>query len=436
MLTDFKRYVRGCRVLLLVAALGLGSGLAMAQEAGGDLGSSLGVFGGSRRKAKNPEVERAKPKAGARPTATAKPNAVRPNAANNPAASRKPVNAASAADRLADALDDGNTARNANNFAIAEKNYQTALKLKPNSWQALYGLGNVYSDQQLWAQAESFYRKAVAANSKNADIWGELSYVLRQPRATGNNAALLAESEQAARRAITLAPQDAEKYDALGSVLEERGILNSTTEDAYRKALQLDANFAAGYVHLARFLTKTNRASEAAPLYDKALQLAEDEDTLILIAQAFQSEQRWAESEPLLQRALAKDPKNPSALYHLARAQSVAQQYDDAEQTLKKLVAVTPRNFEPHYLLGSVYLRANRLEEAETTFAKAAEYAGNGQKSKVAGPFGLQGLGDKYYSAGRYAEALRSYRRALQLDPNNAALAAKIAAAEGKANDE
>ncbi len=416
------------RVLLVLSLALCGVPAVYAQDAGGDLGGSLGVF-----RPKNPTTNRPKPK----------PAPLRPTPANNRAAPERNKPAVAAApvkkgptlnERIEDALDAGNEARDARRFVAAEKSYRAALGLKAREWRAAYGLGNLYTDQQLWDEAEKAYRQAAAFNTKNADILVALSYVLLQPRASGNNAKLLSEAEQAARRALLIDKKNAQAFDRLGVALEERGVLTEETEQAYRSALAIEPDFAVAYVHLARFLTKKGRAAEATPLYGKATQLAQDEDTLVLVASALQSQQLWSESEPVLLRALEKDAKHPGALLYLARVQAVSQRYDEAETTLKKLITVTPRNFAAHYTLGSVYLRANRLGEAEESFQKAAGFASEGQKRILAGNFGLSGLGDAYERAGRYQDAVRLYERALTLDPDNQSLSEKITKARQKAS--
>jgi cytochrome c-type biogenesis protein CcmH/NrfG len=48
----------------------------------------------------------------------------------------------------------------------------------------------------------------------------------------------------------------------------------------------------------------------------------------------------------------------------------------------------------------------------------------------LAGAFGFGGIGDEYMKAGRRADAVRAYQRALQLDPTNAELQTKLANAK------
>src|SRR5262249_23598418 len=156
---------------------------------------------------------------------------------------------------------------------------------------------------------------SVAWAPNDADAYVALSVVLVQPRVDGDNAKRFADAETFARRSIQIDPKNAVGWDRLGVALQARGLANSETEHSYRRAIELDPQFAVAYAHLARVLNQLNRYSEATPLYDKATELAKDPATLNLIADSLQGEQLWPQSEPVLKRALELDPKNPTSLF-------------------------------------------------------------------------------------------------------------------------
>ncbi|OLE55772.1 MAG: hypothetical protein AUG51_02250 [Acidobacteria bacterium 13_1_20CM_3_53_8] len=385
-----------------------------AQEVSGDLGAGAGIF-----RPKNPETT----------SKRRTPNRPRPTPNANPRPTHT-VNPAEVEERFEDALDEGNEARDGRKFLDAERAYRGAQTIKPGDWRAAYGLGNIYTDQQRWDEAERAYRQAVTLNSSKAEVHIALSFVLIQPRTgNSNNARLLADAETSARRAIQLQPANAIPYDRLGAALEARGITDNNTEQAYRRAIELDQQFAVAYVHLARLLRKMNRVQEAEPLYHRAEELAHDAPTLVLIAEALQSEQRWDDTEPLLKRAIEMDARNPSALYFLGRMLVVRKRYEEAEPILKRAIEVSPHSFAPYYVLGSAYLRQERFDDAERTDLRVAEFATGNNRKLLAGAYGLEGVGDGYMRAGRRADALRVYLRAQQLDPTSTSLQAKIASA-------
>lgn len=400
------------KAILRVMVLSLMAGAtAFAQDVGADVGAGAGIF-----RARNPETKKS-PKS----TTGTKP----PSRTTGPA---RPTRS-NVAERVEDLLDKGNEARDARRFTEAEDAYKEVLKLTPRDARAAYGLGNVYSDQQRWAEAEAAYRNSVTWAPTNADAYIALSVVLVQPRVDGDNAKRFADAESFARKSVQIDPKNAVGWDRLGVALQARGLANSETEHSYRRAIELDPQFAVAYAHLARTLNKMNKYTEAAPMYDKAVELAKDPATLNLIADSLQSEQLWPQSEPVLKKALDLDRNNPTSLLLMGRYLIVYKRYQEAEPYLKSATEVSSRAFQPFNLLARAYLGMDRFSDAEATYERASEVAGTGEKKQLAGVFGFEGVGDGYLKSNQKDKAVRAYQRALELDPNNNGAAQKLARA-------
>ncbi len=334
----------------------------------------------------------------------------------------------SAADesRYEDLIESGNSARDDRDYAVAEDSYLKAKGVKPRDSRAIYGLGNLYSDQQRWEDAETAYRNALKLESSNAFAHIALSYVLTQPIAVPDLGDRYAEAERLGRRAIQLDPKNALAYDQLGVAMELRGLIGAETENAYRKAISLDDSFAPAYAHLGRLLRRRGLAMESTAAYRKATSLATDIPTMILVAEVMQSEQRFAESEALLRKAVGGDPKNPSALLLLGRALTAQGKYSDAEQTLRKGALVSPNAFMPNSLLGSLYWRQGKLDQAESALMQAVRFVTPLEKRQLAVQF--QQIGDGYKKAGRTENADRAYRQAKALENESKVPGAKLQA--------
>src|SRR2546429_7664793 len=228
------------RPALLCVCLLFAGTLAHAQEAGGDLVGGAGIF-----RPKNPEAKR-----------SGNPNRpVRPR-----------LTPAEIEEKYQDAISDGNDARDARKFAVAESSYRAAVNLKQQDARAFYGLGNIFVDQQRWNDAEDAYRKALQFAAANPDVLMALSFVLVEPRSGASNAKRFTDAEYFARRATQLQPTSAVAFDRLGAAMIARGIFNHDTETALRRAVELDPNLVVAKVHLARLLRHTNRSAEADPI--------------------------------------------------------------------------------------------------------------------------------------------------------------------------
>jgi tetratricopeptide (TPR) repeat protein len=410
-------------VAVLICAALLLSVTVRAQEGGVDLGGGARIF-----RPRNPETT-SKRRAGGTGRPTTGPR--RP-ARSNAARGNDAAAAAELEERVEDALDEGNELRDARKYSEAEASYRSVTQMKARDWRGYYGLGNIFTDQQRWEEAESAYKKAVEFNQLSADAYLALSFVLIQNRPGGNNAKRLSDSEAAARRAIQLQKDYAVAYDRLGEALVARAVLTSDTEQAYRRSLELDSQSAVTYVHMARFMRKTNRGAEATANFARALELAKDAPTFVLIADAMQSEQMYNESEPVLRRALEMDARNPSANFLMGKLLVVKREYAQAEPFLKLTIEVSPRSFAPYYVLGSTYLRMDRPTDAEQVVTRAVDVASANDRKVLAGAYGFGGIGDAYMKAGRAGDAVRVYQRALALDPSNTELQGKLAAARAR----
>lgn len=327
-----------------------------------------------------------------------------------------------------DLIETGNNARDDRNYSAAETAYKNARVLRPRDSRATYGLGNLYSDQRRWEEAESAYRSALLLEPNNAVAHIALSYVLTQPIAAPNLSDRYEEAEKLAKKAIQLAPTNALAFDQLGVALELRGIIGAESENAYRKAIQLDPTFAPAYAHLGRLLRRRGLNKESATAYEEAIKRSTDVATMILVAEVMQSEQRFAESEKLLQTAIDGDPRNPSAMLLLGRALTAQGKYLDAERVLRSSVSLDPKGFAASSLLGTLYSRQGNFEMAESSLMQALKAVSPLEKRGLSQQF--EGLGDGFLKVGKRQNAERAYKQAIALDRENQALVGKLVKAQ------
>ncbi len=470
------------RPLILIFVLSLTTICALGQ----DLGSSNKLFGAGKKKAapptkvkKTPTKPKAAPPRSRTPTATkpqpatkkkpvtakaATPKVTRQEKASDTAARKKPASteftstrfsgsaateakasvtgskveispaqpklppgmtAAQADDLFEDLIEQGNLFRDDRNYAAAEAAYSRARTLKPRDSRAVYGLGNLYSDQLKWQEAEKSYRDALQLEPNNAVAHIALSYILTQPVTAPNLSERYAEAERLSRRAIQLAPLNALAFDQLGAALELRGFISTETENAYRRAISLDSGFAPPYAHLGRLLRRRGMFRESVTAYQNAIERATDVGSKVLVAEVLQSEQRFADSEPLLRSAIASDPRNPTALLLLGRALTTLGNYPEAEAVLRTGLAVSGNGFRANSLLATLYNRQGRPELAENALLQASRSVSEYDRRLLAQQFEI--VGDAYMKAGNGRNAERAYQQAISHDAETENLADKLA---------
>ncbi|MDH3494755.1 MAG: tetratricopeptide repeat protein, partial [Acidobacteriota bacterium] len=186
--------------------------------------------------------------------------------------------------------------------------------------------------------------------------------------------------------------------------------------------------FALAYAHLGRLLRKQGRTIESSASYRKAINLATDAPTMILVADVMQSQQRYLDSEQLLREALRRDPRNPTGLYLLGRALTTRKSFDEAETVLAKSLEVSPKSFVAYALMGSLYSQSGDFKRAEQTLIMALDIVSEKEKRRLSQEF--EEVGDGLAKAGKKIDAARLYRRALSLDSSRTTLSVKLAKAQ------
>ncbi|HEX9962730.1 MAG TPA: tetratricopeptide repeat protein, partial [Pyrinomonadaceae bacterium] len=329
---------------------------------------------------------------------------------------------------LEEAIESGNLARDDRDYVSAEKAYRRAQSIRPRDSRAIYGLGNIFSDQQRWEEAEKSYRQAIALEPDSPEAHIALSFVLSQPVSGVHLSERYSEAEKMARRAIQLDAENAIAYDQLGVSLELGGKVGIETEQAYRNAIRLDPEFALAYAHLGRLLRRNGLNADSAAAFRDANRLASDVPTMILIAEVMQSQQRYAESEQLLRRAVREDPKNPTALYLLGRALTTSGEFEEAESLLKRSINVSPNSFVVYTQLASLYSRRGNYLEAEKILMKALRIVSANERRQLAEEFEM--IGDGFLRKGQKTDAARAYRQAVMLDKEKKDLVNKLTEAQ------
>jgi tetratricopeptide (TPR) repeat protein len=145
-------------------------------------------------------------------------------------------------------------------------------------------------------------------------------------------------AEAAARKAIELDPTLAEPHAALGSDLSEYEWKFAEAETEFKRAIELNANYATGHQWYAEFLGTMGRFDEA-------------------IAEA--------------KRAQELDPQSPIINANVGDMYREARRYDEAVAQYQRTLEIDPNFAQAHYVLGIAYTEQGKFEEANEEFRKS-----------------------------------------------------------------
>jgi tetratricopeptide (TPR) repeat protein len=212
----------------------------------------------------------------------------------------------------------------------AVREYEQALRLKPDFAKAHYSLANVLLQMGKLRDAADHYEEALRIDPDWADAHEGLGVALMQ---MGKLPEAIAQYEQALR----IKPDFAEAHCSLGTTLTEEGRLPEAIAQ-YEQALRIKPDFAEAQCDLGTALTGEGRLTEAIGCYEQALRIEPD----------------YPEAQNDLGIALARAGKVPEAMEHW-------------EQALR----LKPDFAEAHYSLGNALLLAGKTQEAIDHYEQA-----------------------------------------------------------------
>jgi tetratricopeptide (TPR) repeat protein len=220
------------------------------------------------------------------------------------------------------------------------------------------------------------------------------------------------------RKATEIDPNFAAAFLDLGEVcLETRDYPAATA--ALKHALELNPELDAAHLQLGYALLAQGYAEEAIPHLDRVHALE-----ALGIAQIETG--RFDAAVANLNAALAQRPGDPDLLYYLGRASGLL-----SKRAIDTLVTVYPDSARAHQAMGENYFVLRQMPQAEKEYVEALR-----QRPELPGLH--QELGFVYAGAANWPKAEEAFRYEAKLQPGNAEAAYRLGSAllqQGKARE-
>jgi serine/threonine-protein kinase len=263
------------------------------------------------------------------------------------------------------------------------------------------------SDMQ---KAISFFEEAAEKDPNYAMAYSGVadSYALLTAYTTEPPRQLMPKAKAAALKALALDDNLAEAHASLGQITAYYDYDFPTAEREYRRAIDLNPNYATAHQWFAELLSAMKRNDEALAEIQRALEL--DPFSVIMhriYADILVSGRRYDEAIRQYQVAIDLDPNFPASHYFLGRAYEAKGMYDDAVRSytraselgsvlkdvlvktndvykksgwkayvqfnLDQLVLNAPQRRYPAFMIATFYARLGRDDEALTWLEKGYE---------------------------------------------------------------
>ena len=244
-------------------------------------------------------------------------------------------------------------------------------------------------------------REALRSQPDSGILWKALSVALSLQGA---------DALDAAQRAASLLPDDAETHANLGNALL-RGEKFEAAAASYRRALDLSPRHAAVCNNLGNALRGLGRTDEAVACYRQAIeQNPRFAEAYSNLGNALRSLARLEEAAANYHRALEIKPQYPEAWNNLGNVLLDLKQFAAAVTCYRSALALKADLVEAHSNLGNSLRALGQLEEAVASYARALEL-----KPDFAAAH--SNLGDTLRDLGLPAEAAAHARLATELAP-------------------
>jgi superkiller protein 3 len=185
--------------------------------------------------------------------------------------------------------DEGNSYFSRGAFDDAINAYNKAIQLDPAYGVPYSNLALAYANQGHFAEAVLLYQKSVGllqSDSDKAVCWNALGNTYRCMNDYTNAVAAYQKAaeldpvtagirERAEDYPVTETARDDKDWNALGEQCARSGSLNEAVS-AFHRAIELQPKDGKAYSNLARTLASQNNYKEAIPLYQKSIDLLED----------------------------------------------------------------------------------------------------------------------------------------------------------------
>ncbi len=318
----------------------------------------------------------------------------------------------------------------------AEKAFREALRLAPDSRDALVGIARSLRVRQRYDEALEAYLRAGKLDAGDEQVLIETAWVLRLLRRGQEGLPLLRramelrpdsdwacaemanncmdrgemrEAEKWLRRAVGIQPDRVSLYtdlarclDGLGRGADTVALWNGAlarfpalsplrveygqwllgqgrydeAADQFRKAADLDAAMTDAYLGLARCERTRGRLQQACRMYHKVIELQPFcQDAYAEMGDSLRELRQYDQAEAMLRAGLARNPDSSQLYLKLWQClREMERNGPETEQVLLNAIRTAPGSPDPYIEAGTYYDSiAGRFEEARTMYLKALE---------------------------------------------------------------
>jgi tetratricopeptide (TPR) repeat protein len=311
----------------------------------------------------------------------------------------------------------------AQNYQAALEAYQQAIRLNPNYAEAYFRIGTIVTLQGDAAQnasdktraytlAAQFYQRAAQANRSYAEAYVGLGNAYLNLRQFANAMA-------ACRQALNLNPKNFYANAILGVASYQMGNFPEAI-NALSAAVQLKPDYVPGYLTLSVAYSRQARYEEAIEASRRALNYdPNNADAYVSLSWYYSLTDQPQQSLEAAKNAVRIKPNEQMGYTNMCRAYVDLKQPQAALSACRQALMLKPDDPETLNYMGYAYNDLGQKQRATESFTKSAAGFESGlSNGTINDPDAYYILGNSYRQLGEYANAIRAYRRCIELKPN------------------
>jgi tetratricopeptide (TPR) repeat protein len=341
--------------------------------------------------------------------------------------------------------------------------YRAALEADPGASAVSEELTDLYMQSGKLRDAVTMAEETLKANPDDVDarrMLGRIySRLIGDPQQNRLSEPMLKKAIEQYEKVVAKEPDDTDSWLMLGR-LHKIALDSLSSEKAYKKALELDPDNEFAISGLAQVYSDLGDTKAALEMWKKLAEKDPRPQALRALASAYEQAHDYKTAAQTLQRALEDSPKDTELKKNLAEDLLLAEQLDDALKLYQELAGADPRDSRIQVQLSRIYREKRDFAKAHAAQDRARELDPDNldikynevnlletegrtadaiarMKDLIAATTKknytpadqtnrgilFQQLGSLYRYNEQFPEAVQSFQKALEADPDSAARA-------------
>ena len=260
-------------------------------------------------------------------------------------------------------------------------------------------------------QAKEICKKILKKQPDNGEVLYFMGVIYSQ---LGNHDLAI----QTIKKSLQSYPNNPDAYHLLGMSFQEIRQLDDAVE-YFQKTIQYSPDYAEAYNNLGNVYKEKRQFEEAIGCYQKAVELKPDLATAYYnLGVIYQEKKDYDEAINYYKKALRYDPSNHNmqnilgmALYTKGQLNGDVSSLRESEKVFRQILKFHPNDFGSYCNLGSALKLQGKMTEAIDSYRKAVDLNPDFTEAHY-------NLGVALQETGHGDEAIRYYQKAIELDPN------------------